>query len=251
MILDRRGKDANAISTWFGAADLRRPKKQSVENTMNLLLVKFLSALVMLNSLSASVTAQAAAKRAPKLYVTQKFGLMLKVPPGTSFCSLPKDWSGLEEGTVLFLKKPPACLLPGQSSVIRPIKGFVPSITLRYQVNRSRHDAYDGAIPKPTTSEEFAKQFCAGPFVSPDLKLFEPRAFTCRAELPGNKVQIALLAVFDSARSNLVLTLLTTPDRLTNDTRMLASLASSITPCQVSSGKEGPKAPLCPKGKWW
>jgi hypothetical protein len=192
-----------------------------------------------------------APKPAPRLYVTQKFGLMMKVPSGLSFCALPRGWSGDEEGTVLFLKAPSACLAPGESSATRPIDGFVPSISLRYHVNRSRDDAFDGTIPPPRTSEEFAHQFCAGAFASPELKLFDQPAFTCRSELPGNKIRIVLMAVYDSARNNMILTLLTTPDRLTDDTRMLATLASSITACQVLSGKEKREEAACPKGNWW
>ncbi len=218
---------------------------------MNPLFVKLLSALALLTSLSASVNAQSAAKPAPNLYVTRNFGLMMKVPAGISFCSLPKKWSGVEEGTVLFLDKPSACLPPGRSSIMRPISGFVPSITLRYHANRSRNDAYDGSIPQPLTSEEFAQQFCAGSFVSQDLKLFDQGAFTCRNDLPDNKVRIALMAVFDSARSNMILILQTTPDRLTDDTRILGKLASSITSCHVPSGKKKGGAAVCPKGDWW
>jgi hypothetical protein len=59
------------------------------------------------------------------------------------------------------------------------------------------------------------------------------------------------MAVFDSARTNMVLSLVTTPDRLTDDTQMLGKLASSITACHVSSDKEKPAAAVCPKGNWW
>jgi hypothetical protein len=190
-------------------------------------------------------------KPAPRLYVTQKFGLVMNVPSGLSFCPLPRSWSGHEEGTVLFLKLPSACLAPGDSSATRPIDGFVPSIGLRYHVNRSRDDAFDGNIPAPQTSEEFAHQFCAGAFASPDFKLFGQPAFTCRSEMPGNKIRIVLMAVYDSARSHLILTLLTTPDRLADDTRTLSTLASSITACQVSSNKEKRVGAACPKGNWW
>jgi hypothetical protein len=198
-----------------------------------------------------SQTASYAPKPAPRLYVTQEFGLVMKVPPGLSFCPLPKGWSGYEEGTVLFLKPPSACIAPGKSSAVRPIDGFVPSIGIRYHINRSRDDAFDGKIPAPETSEEFARQFCAGASVSPDLKLFDQPAFTCRSEMPGNKVRIVLMAVYDSARSHLILTLLTTPDRLADDTRLLATVGSSITDCQPSSGKESGEKPACPKGNWW
>ena len=203
-----------------------------------------------------SQTASYAPKPAPRLYVTQKFGLVMTVPPGLSFCPLPKGWSGYEEGTVLFLKPPSACMATGGSSAVRPIDGFVPSIGLRYHINRSRNDAFDGNIPAPRTSEEFAQQFCPGTFVSPNLKLFDQPAFTCRSEMPGNKVRIVLMSVYDSARSHLILTLLTTPDRLAEDTRLLATVSSSISSCHPSLGKEKRgqekrEEAACPKGNWW
>ena len=134
---------------------------------------------------------------------------------------------------------------------MRPIDGFVPSIGVRYQINRSRDDAFDGNIPAPRTSEEFANQVCVGAFASPDLKLFDQPAFTCRSEMPGNRVRIVLMSVYDSARNHLILTLLTTPDRLADDTRLLATVAASIRGCQPSSGKEKREEGACPKGNWW
>jgi hypothetical protein len=210
-----------------------------------------LMALTAASGTMESQSAPYAPKPAPKLYVTQKFGLVMTVPPGLSFCPLPRDWSGHEDGTVLFLKTPSACMAPGGSSAVRPIDGFVPSISLRYQINRSRDDAFDGSIPAPRTSEEFAHQVCAGAFTSPDLKLFNQPAFTCRSEMPGNKVRIVLMSVYDSARNNLILTLLTTSDRLADDTRLLATVASSITVCKPQSGKEKREEAACPKGNWW
>ncbi len=198
-----------------------------------------------------SQSASYAPKPAPRLYVTQKFGLAMKVPPGLTFCPLPRRWSGSEEGTVLFLKPPSACSAPGESSAMRPIDGFVPSIGLRYHANRGRNDAYDGNIPAPRTSEEFAHQFCAGSFALPDFRLFDQPAFTCRSEMAGNKVRIVLMAVYDSGRSRLILALLTTPDRLADDTRSLATVASSITACQPLLGKEKREEAACPKGTWW
>jgi hypothetical protein len=198
-----------------------------------------------------SQSASYAPKPAPKLYVTQKFGLVMKVPQGLSFCPLPKRWSGDEEGTVLFLKPPSACMAPGQSSLVRPIDGFVPSLSLRYHFNRSRDDAFDGNIPAPRTSKEFAQQFCAGAFASPDFKLFDQPAFTCRSELAGNTIRIVLMAVYDSAEKTLILTLLTTPEHMEDDIRLLATVASSITACKSSSRKEKDEEVACPKGNWW
>ena len=140
-------------------------------------------------------------KSSPRMYVSREFGLMMTVPSGLSYCALPKKWSGTEEGTVLFLGPPSACLdTQSGSSTVRPVDGFVPSITIHYRVNRERYDNFDGAIPKAPSSEELARQFCPKPLHTSELKLFEQPAFGCRSDQLGNKVKIVLSAKIQSSR---------------------------------------------------
>jgi hypothetical protein len=235
----------------LGKTTERRPDFTLVGGTLNGFLEKILWVLALVAGLSGLLTAQTDAKPAPSLYVSEKFGLVMKVPSGLSFCALPKGWSGEETGTVLFLQPPQHCRLSDGSSAIRAGEGFYPSISLRYQVNRRRDDAYDGEIAPPQSSEEFARQFCMKPLVSPDAKLFEQPTFTCRSEMSGKRIQIALMNVYDSARKNVILTLHTTPDRLAEDTKILATVASSISTCQMASVKDKSGATACPEGNWW
>ncbi len=191
-------------------------------------------------------------KPAPRIYASPKFGLMIKVPSGLSFCALPKEWAGSEEGTVLFLKPPSGCLATEtDSSTTRLISGFVPSITVSYRSNIGRYDHFDGEIPPSRTSQELAHQFCPDFFTARDLKLFDQPALTCQLALNGNKVRIVLMSVYDSANSTLLVSLLTTKDRVASDRRVLAKVASGITACKVSSDKEKSKSPVCPKAAVW
>jgi hypothetical protein len=226
---------------------------------VNPFLVNMVLVLALLGGERSLLTAQTAqsnsgaagARPAPELYVSEKFGLTMKVPTGLSFCPLPKGWSGEETGTVLFLKPPERCLLHDASSAIRAGEGFYPSISLRYQVNRRRDDAYDGAIPPPQSSEEFAGQFCMKPLLSADARLFDRPTFACRSEMPDGRIQISLVNVYDSARKNVILTLHTTHDRLAEDMKTLAKVASSIAACQMASGKASRETQVCPEGGWW
>jgi hypothetical protein len=191
-------------------------------------------------------------KPAPRSYVSHKFGLMMKVPAGLSFCALPKAWAGSEEGTVLFLERPAGCLATdADSSTKRPISGFVPSITISYRENIGRYDEFDGEIPPSHTSEELAKQFCPDFSVSQDMKLFDQPALTCRLALNGNKVRVVLMSVYGSASNTLLMSLLTTKERLESDQQMLGKVASSISTCRVGSAKKSSKLPVCSKAAVW
>jgi hypothetical protein len=197
-------------------------------------------------------------KPAPRIYVSHKFGLMMKLPSGLSFCALPKEWTGSEDGTVLFLKPPSGCITTeADSSTARPISGFVPSITVSYRSNIGRYDHFDGEIPPSRTSKELAHQFCPDFSVSPDMRLLGQPALTCRLALNGNKVRIVLMSVYDSAKSTLLVSLVTTKDRLKSDRKVLGKVASAITACKVSpddkerDDKEKSKGPVCPKATVW
>jgi hypothetical protein len=206
-------------------------------------------------------------KPAPRIYVSHKFGLMMKVPAGLSFCDLPKEWSGSEEGTVLFLKPPSGCIaVETNRSTTRPVSGFTPSITVYYRRNASKYDPFDGEIRPTHTSEEFAGQFCPDFVVSPDLKLFDHPALTCRYEMNSGRVRIVLMALYgsanndsandgstkhDSANNILMLSLLTTKDRLASDRQVLGKISSALTACKFPSGKEKTKTPACPHAMVW
>jgi hypothetical protein len=205
-----------------------------------------------------SETVSYSPKPAPRIYVSDKFGLMMKLPSGLSFCALPKEWAGSEDGTVLFLKPPSGCITTeADSSTARPVSGFVPSITVSYRSNIGRYDHFDGEIPPSRTSKELAHQFCPDFSVSPDMRLFGQPALTCQLALNRNKVRIVLMSIYDSAKSTLLVSLVTTKDRLKSDRKVLGKVASAITACKVSpddkewDDKEKSTGPVCPKATVW
>src|SRR5581483_4889756 len=186
-------------------------------------------------------------KPAPRTYVSREFGLMMNVPPGVSYCALPKKWSGTEEGTVLFLEPPSACLnTQADSSTVRPITGFVPSITIHYRANRERYDNFDGAIPKAPSSEELARQFCPKPLHSSELKLFNQPVFGCRSDQTGSKVKIVLFALYGPEHNILTVSLLTTQEGLNAGLQMLEKFSSSISACDPE--KKQSDVTACPRG---
>jgi hypothetical protein len=190
-------------------------------------------------------------KNAPPLYVSQQFGLAVKVPAGLTICPLSAKWSGTEDGTVLFLSPPSACVdAPISPSSTRPTLGFTPYIQLRYRANIGRYDNYDGDIPSPSTSAEMAQQFCPGHVASPEIKLFGQPALTCRSSLTGDKVRIVLMAVYGPGHNALLLTLMTTQERVAADEKVLASVSAGITECAAASESKK-EIPVCPQGSTW
>ena len=213
------------------------------------------TALLLIAALTGNFQGQAApgsSKHVPHHYVSRKFGLVMKVPSGLSFCPLPSEWAGSEEGTVLFLKPPSGCLdVKADSSTTRPTSRFTPSITVYYRGNVSKYDPFDGKIPASATSEELARQYCPDFFISPDLKLFDQPAVTCRFEMHSNRVRIVLMSLYDSANNALMISLLTTKDRLEMDKQVLAKLASSISACRSGSVKDTAGVRACPNATVW
>ena len=191
-------------------------------------------------------------KPAPQIYVSQKFGLALKVPSGLSYCPLPKKWMGAEQGTALFLEPPSACLDSSDSvsSATRLISGFAPSVTVYYRANVGRYDNFDGNIPPLRSSKELAGQFCPKPLQS-DLRLLDQPSYTCRMDLSRNRVRIILAALYNSEHKILVVTLLTDKERLAKDQKAFEIIVSAITACPIVSSKTGDDVMVCPAGSVW
>jgi hypothetical protein len=192
-------------------------------------------------------------KPAPSTYVTSTFGLAMRVPKGLHICALPSDWSGTEDGTVLFLKPPSECVVgPERDSSVRLTSEFAPHIMLRYRANLGRNDHFDGKIPPARSSMELAGQLCAKPEISRQFKLLNQPAVTCRSRLPGEKVRVVLFALYDSGRKLFLVSLTTTQAHLAAHERVLAKVASGITACgAVADAKGTSKVRPCPKGKAW
>ncbi len=191
-------------------------------------------------------------KAAPSVYVATKFGLVMPVPPGLSICPLPKNWTGVEDGTVVFLRRPTGCVdQPDGDSSSRVALGSASSITLRYRANSGRSNQLDGDIPAAKNSIDLASQFCAQPEISARFKLFGQPAVTCQLNMPSDKVRVVLLALYDGGSKLLLVSLVTTQERLAADERVLEKVAATITTCAAPDAKGSSSAPPCPKGNVW
>jgi hypothetical protein len=192
------------------------------------------------------------AKPAPSLYVSTQFGLAVQVPKGLSYCPLPKNWTGIEDGTVLFLVPPADCVnKPTSPSSTRLIAGFVPSIALRYRKNVARADNFDDTAPAES-SLQLASQVCAKPEVSSQFKLFGQPAISCRSDLSGGNVRLVLLSLYASGKQLLLLDMHTTKDRLAADSKMLESVAEAVSVCNAApKSNASERVPACPNGKAW
>jgi hypothetical protein len=190
---------------------------------------------------------------APKLYVTNNYGLVAKIPNGLTYCPLPEGWVGSDHGTVLFLKPPSGCF-PSHSypSSSRPTREFAPAIDLYYGHNVSEIDRGKGESSPPRTSTELAKKSCHQPYlrIPPGLKLLGKPAVGCRHD-DGDRVEIALAALYWSGDEGLIVTLSTTRKRLSRDLPMLAKVASAISVCKPDWDKSTRAVPACPDAPWW
>jgi hypothetical protein len=212
-----------------------------------------LVAALMLSACLAAQTELLLPQPTPELYVTDNYGLMLKVPRGLIYCRLPEGWSGSDHGTVFFLVTPSGCI-PSQAypSSSRPTPEFVPAIYLYYGHNVAEVERGKGRSSPPQTSAEYAQLSCKKPFLPlpPGLTLLGKPAIGCRHD-DGNKAEVSLKALFDDKENGMDLTLSTTRQRLAQDLPMLAKVAQAITECQPSWNKKKLGRPACPKAPWW
>jgi hypothetical protein len=190
---------------------------------------------------------------APHIYVTSNYGLMAKIPSGLTYCQLPEGWTGSDHGTVLFLEPPSGCI-PSQSypSSDRPTPEFVPAIHLYYEHNVAEINRGKGESSPPRTSAEFARQSCDRPYlkIPSGLNLLGRPAIGCRHD-EGDRVDIAMAALYWSGNEGVIVSLSTTRKRLIHDLPMLAKMASAISVCKPDWDKSKRTIPACPDAPWW
>lgn len=190
---------------------------------------------------------------APRLYVTNNYGLIAKIPAGLTYCRLPEGWVGSDHGTVLFLEPPSSCI-PSHSypSSDRPTPEFVPAIYLYYEHNVADVDRGHGDSSPPRTSAEYADQSCEKPYrkIPPGFTLLGRSATGCRHNA-GDRVEIALLALYWSGSEGVIVTLSTTRERLSRDLPMLRKVTSAISVCKPAWDKSTRPVPACPGAPWW
>jgi hypothetical protein len=193
------------------------------------------------------------AQPTPQLYVTTNYGLMAKIPNGLTYCRLPDGWTGSDHGTVLVLDPPSGCI-PSHSypSSDRPTPEFVPAISLYYEHNVADIERANGDSSPPRTSAEYVKQSCEKPYarIPAGLTLLGRPGVGCRRD-DGDRVEIAMAALFWSGREGVIVTLSTTLERLSRDSHMLARVTSGLSVCKPEWDKSTRRVPACPDAPWW
>jgi hypothetical protein len=178
----------------------------------------------------------------PQQFATAVHGLTFRTPVGASYCPLPADWIGSDHGTVVFLVKPHDCGGAGYPSSSR---WFAPESTPRIEIYYG-YWLGEEETPLPTCS------------LSPFVRLLGERRPLCTAKI-GAMVQQEVAAKYldDSSASEVVVTLITTQERLAHDTAVFQSLLRSMRTC-VSTWLSATGKPFkigtgktCPSGRFF
>ena len=184
----------------------------------------------------------APSQRAPRVYATQNYGLTFRVPPHAFYCPLPKDWSGSDHGTVIFLEPPGSCSGGGLASSSRRFERDVSRIEIYYG-----HDLSDDAPSEPRACDRVAQVRFLGSD-TPVCRSMDNGAITLRAR---GKYRSDAPAEADFA-------LVTTAARLAHDFTVFRELLASAKACRTKGMKQqgrsdrGAPDVACPtEGRWF
>jgi hypothetical protein len=198
---------------------------------------------------------------APPLFVTQDYGLIAHIPPGLTYCPLPTDWSGSNHGTQVYLVPPDQCgEARAYASSTRNPTSFVPTTSIFYGWNVADIRRTDRDDSPPETNTELAEQMCGDVYapLPPGIVLLGTPAAGCRADQDGvATIQAMVLYAHPDSPANkpdamLIVSLETTPDRLSADLVIFTRIAAGVRVCRPSWSKPNPSREPCPEGAtWW
>jgi hypothetical protein len=197
----------------------------------------------------------------PPVYVTENHGLMASFPPGLTYCPLPKDWVGSDHGTEVYLVPPAGC---GAStsywSSDRSPGSRVPTIGLYYAYNVVEISPGSGRYSPPRTPREALQIYCREPHapVPAGIQLLGVVAAGCLIE-DRRSVEVRVVGLYSVDRAMqevadhvLVVSLMTTRDRLRDDLGVFKVIAGDIRVCTPDWAKEVKGRSPCPLGVgWW
>jgi len=181
------------------------------------------------------------AKPAPPTYSTPNYALTFHTPSGSSYCPLPADWVGSDHGTILFLSPPASC---GGAGFPSSSRGFLPPNLPRIEIFYSYWD-----------EDEQTKPSCN--VVGRAILLSKQRSL-CKDSSDG-MTTISITTHYEAdSPAQLIITLVSAPNRLNRDLRSLVLLAYSVRTCSSHwKSSDGKKAfvigtgPTCPANTKW
>jgi hypothetical protein len=197
----------------------------------------------------------------PSLYVTENHGLMARFPPGLTYCPLPKDWVGSDHGTEVYLVPPVACgLSTAYQSSDRSPESRVPTIGLYYAFNVAEIEHKPGQFSPPRSAREVLSMHCTEPHTRAPagIRLFGVPAAGCLIE-HGRSVEVRVAGVYSYASATdglpdhiLLVSLMTTKDRLGDDLGVFKVVVGSIHVCIPYGATDATGQRRCPRGvEWW
>ena len=168
----------------------------------------------------------AAPKAAPLRFTTQLYALTMLSPANGSYCPLPPDWVGSDHGTIVFLERPRVCGGAGYPSSGR---GFRPANAPRIEVYYAYWMEEDEPPPPPCHRVG-------------DVRLFSRLHPICQAHDDGMITQTVQGRYRADIESQVILTLVTTPDRLGRDGAAFRRMVESIRTCKATWHDAGHKS---------
>jgi hypothetical protein len=198
-------------------------------------------ALALATVLALQGPASVQAKTAPPTYSTPNYALTFHTPSGSSFCPLPADWVGSDHGTILFLSPPASC---GGAGFPSSSRGFSPPNLPRIEIFYSYWDKDEETTPSCN--------------VVGRANLLSKQRSLCKDTSDG-MTTITISAHYKAdIPAQLIITLISEPQRLDRDLRSLVLLANSVRTCSSHwSSSDGKKAfvmgsgPPCPANAKW
>lgn len=197
-------------------------------------------------ALAAAVAARHhAEKRIPKpisgVYSSVNYAITFPAPSDATYCPLPDTWVGSDHGTSVFLHPPRVCQGVGFPSSSR---GFKPNVR--------RIDVYYGYVIDD--GETYTPEKCRS--VGKITLLGKAHAL-CRSTDPHGVVLWSGATYFAGLNTQLVVTLVSTPNHLRHDLARFRTFAASVRTCsQVDRDVGGHSlrwgtGPRCPKSEWF
>lgn len=177
-----------------------------------------------------------APKSAPPVFVTSIYGLTFKTPPDAFYCPLPDDWVGSDHGMTVFLETPGECGGAGFPSSSRGFQRDVPRIEIFYAY--WMEDDEPSPPPCPAAGRTL---------------LFSQLRPLCREDQDGHVNVTVQARYMADISAQVVITLVTEPNRLDQDIGKLIALATSMRTCSSEwTSDKGKKSvvgtgPRCPR----
>lgn len=168
--------------------------------------------LLLALSLAVAPASWVPARPAPPQFKSSRFALTFKTPKNSSYCPLKKGWNGTDNGTVLFLVAPMKCGSARRTSTNRPFApNPLPMLSVSY--------TYIG-LARPAPCQQVDK-----------IKIMGKTQPLCEVRRGGTVIRSIRGTYIADIPSEVMVTLVSTPQRLKQDMNALKRVTGSLRAC--------------------